>query len=410
MWCLTCQPPGGRKLVFPVTTSERTATREQLLERASALLPVLAERAAEAEELRHIPAATVEDLRDAGLMRIATPARYGGNGAEIDLMFEVAMELGRSCGSTAWCYAVWSIHNWMLGFWPEQAQDEYFAEGPDVLSSSAFAPTGRLEPADGGFRLSGRWGFSSGSDAGTWALLSAMTAEGPRMAIVPRADYEIIDTWFVSGLRGTGSKDIVVEDAFVPAHRVGSIMRQAPTDAAYALHGRDSYRVAPMTLLPFTLCSPLVGIAQGALDEFVRHLKGRTGPGRTAESVALQLRIAESSAEIDAARLLVRTTTRDLIERSSDPAALDELYLATARRNFGFVTRLCLQSTNRLFDASGGNSLYSSQPMQRFHRDVHAGAHQTALYWDTLAEGYGRALLGLPPVDPFASRPHPAGS
>jgi alkylation response protein AidB-like acyl-CoA dehydrogenase len=113
----------GRKAASRVTISEQATSRDELLQRAIALLPVIAERASEAEELRQIPQATIDDLRDAGLMRIATPARYGGHGTEIDLMFEVAMELGRACGSTAWCYAVWSIHNWMLGFWPEETQD-----------------------------------------------------------------------------------------------------------------------------------------------------------------------------------------------------------------------------------------------------------------------------------------------
>jgi 3-hydroxy-9,10-secoandrosta-1,3,5(10)-triene-9,17-dione monooxygenase len=334
-------------------------------------------------------------------MRIPNPRRYGGYETDVDLMFEVAMEIGRACGSTAWCYAVWSIHNWMIGHWPEEAQEEYFSEGPDVLSSSAFAPTGRLQPVEGGFRLSGRWEFSSGCDGASWALLGAMGATGPCMALVPRSDYEIIDTWFVSGLRGTGSKDIVIKDTFVPGHRIGAIMGAVQTDRAFELHGRASYRLPPMSLLPFTLCSPLVGMALGALEEFIERLKGKTGPGRSSESVALHLRIAESSAEIDTARLIVKTTTNQLIERAARGEAPSELEQAATRRNYGYVARLCVQAVNRLFEASGGHALYESQAMQRFHRDVHAGSHQAALYWDSIAEGYGRAALGLPPLDPF---------
>src|SRR5690606_3057091 len=235
-----CSRRKHRRKERRVTTSEQTATREELLDRATALLPALAERAAETEELRQVPPATVSDLRDSGLMRVAPPARYGGHGTDIDVMYEVAMVLGRACGSTAWCYAVWSIHSWMLGLWPQEAQDEVFADGPDLFSSSAFAPTGKLEPAPGGYHLSGRWQFSSGSDAGTWALLNAMTPEGPLMALVPRSDYEIVDTWFVSGLRGTGSKDIVIEDAFVPEHRISTLLVAPRMDEAHALHGRDS--------------------------------------------------------------------------------------------------------------------------------------------------------------------------
>ncbi|HEX5367998.1 MAG TPA: acyl-CoA dehydrogenase family protein, partial [Dehalococcoidia bacterium] len=247
---------------------------------------------------------------------------------------------------------------------------------------------------------SGRWDFSSGCDGGSWAMLGAMGPVGPCMALVPRSDYEIIDTWFVSGLRGTGSKDIEIKEAFVPAHRIGSIMGPV-SDHGYEMHGRASYRLPVMSILPFTLCSPLVGMAQGALDEFIESLKGRTGRGRTAESVAIQLRIAESSAEIDAARLLIKTTSRELIERAANGDLPDEMAQATARRNYGYITKLCLQAVNRLFEASGGHSLYDTQALQRFHRDVHAGSHQVALYWDSIGEAYGRAALGLPPLNPF---------
>jgi len=380
---------------------EQSVRREELLSRTVSLLPAIRDRALETERLRQIPAETVTDLKHAGLLNIPTPQRYGGYEHDIDLMFEVAMTVGQACGSTGWCYSVWSIHNWMLGFWPEQAQDEYFATGPDTLSSSAFAPTGRLTPVDGGFKLSGRWEFSSGSDAATWALLGAMGQTGPCMVLVPREDYEIVDTWFVSGLKGTGSKDIAVEDAFVPGHRIGAIMGDVRGNNAYELHGRDSYRLPPMSLLPFTLCSPIVGMAEGAIEEFTNRLKGKTGQGRTAESVALQLRLAESAAEADAARLLVTTTTRDLIERASRGDFPDELAQATTRRRYSYIAKLCVQSVNRLFEASGGHSLFESEAMQRFHRDIHAGSHQHALYWDNLAEGFGRAALGLPPLNPF---------
>jgi len=386
-----------------MTTADIQASigRTEILQRAAGLAPVLRDRAAEAEQLRQIPPATVQALVEAGLVRVATPARYGGTGHEIDLMFQVAMELGRGCGSTGWCYSVWSVHNWMLGHWPEEAQEEYFAGGPDTLSSSAFAPTGKLEPAAGGYRLSGRWEFSSGADAGIWAMLGAMSPTGPAFALVPRPDYTVIDTWYVAGLCGTGSKDVEVRDVFVPAHRV-ALMESLNTarSPGWALHQRPSYRLPMMCLLPYSLASPLVGIAQGALEAFVGRVTGKSGPGRTADSVALQMRLAESSAEADTARLLVRHNTGELMERAAREEAIDPLDLARYRRDFGYVAKLCVQSVNRLFEASAGHALYASQPMQRFFRDVHAGSHQVALAWDTLAEGYGRAVLGLPPLAP----------
>jgi 3-hydroxy-9,10-secoandrosta-1,3,5(10)-triene-9,17-dione monooxygenase len=369
--------------------------RDQLIGRAVDLLPVLKQRAPGAEKLRQIPAETVRDLKAAGLFQIATPRRFGGNGHEIDLMFDVAMELGRACGSSAWCYAVWSIHNWMLGHWPEQAQAEYFADGPDTLSSSSFSPKGKLDPVDGGYRLSGRWDFSSGSDAATWAILGAIGPHGPVFTIVPRADYEIIDTWFVSGLRGTGSKDIEAKGAFVPAHRVVPFMGPVSALHGWELHQRASYKLPTMALLPFTLTAPVVGIAQGAVDEFTRLMRGKSGPGRTADSVAVQIRLGEATAEVDAAKLLVRHNAAELIERASKDETPSELEQARYRLSYAFAVKLSLQAVNRLFEASGGHSLYDSEAMQRFHRDAHAASHQTALYWDALAEGYGRAALGL---------------
>jgi len=374
---------------------------ETLLQRAADLVPVLKLRARQAEELRHIPEETIRDLRDAGLFDIATPPRFGGSGHEIDLMFRVAMELGRGCGSTGWCYSVMSIHNWMVGHWPMALQEEYFANGPDTLSSSGFAPVGKLTPVDGGFRLSGHWEFSSGADAGTWALLGAMGPKGPSFLMLPRPDYEVLqDTWFVSGMRGTGSKDIVVEDAFVPSYRLCAVADLGPASGMAAVHQRASYRVPAMGMLSYTLCSPLVGIAQGAVDNFIERYMPTRGPGRTAESAAIQNRLAESSVEVDAARLIVLHDTQSIVARAEAGEMLGDFDAAVYRRNVSYVSRLCMSAVDRLFEASGARSLHDSDAMQRFHRDVHAGAHQTALYWDVCAEAYGRAALGLPPLQP----------
>lgn len=372
---------------------------EALLQRAADLVPVLKQRARHAEELRHIPEETISDLKAARLFDIPTPSRFGGSGHEIDLMFRVAMELGRGCGSTAWCYSVISIHNWMLGHWPMAMQEEYFATGPDTISSSSFAPTGKLTPVDGGYRLSGHWEFSSGADAGIWAILGAMTNAGPSFILVPQPDYQVLhDTWHVSGMRGTGSKDIVVEDAFVPPHRILPLSKMGPGSGMAEIHQRLSYRLPGMSMLSYTLASPLVGLGQAAVEDFVARFAGTTGPGRTGESAAIQIRLAGSSVEVDTARLIVEHDTRRLIERAAAGESLNDFDTYTNRRNICYVAHLACSAVDRLFEASGGHSLFDSDAMQRIHRDVHAGAHQTALYWDPVAEAYGRAVLGQPSV------------
>jgi len=369
-----------------------------LLRRASELLPVLRERAARAEQLRRLPPETVKDLVSSGLVRIGTPRRYGGNGLDIDAGHAVVWELGRACGSTAWCCSLWIVHNWWLGHFSERAQDDFFAGGPDTLASTCLNPAGgTAEPVTGGFRVSGRWSFSSGCEASSWGMVSV---SGPgagtlRWLLLPREDYEIVDTWFASGMRGTGSQDIVVRDTFVPAHRVLDPDRAGDTDrTGWVLHQRPSYRVPLRLLVGWDLAAPLVGIAQGAVDEFTARLRGTTGPGRTADSVPLQLRLAEASAQVDAARTIHQRTVRELVDRAAAGETFTELDRARYRRDKAFVARLCVQAVDRLFEGGGARAIVETDPLQRFHRDAHGASHHAALGWDVAAEAYGREALG----------------
>jgi 3-hydroxy-9,10-secoandrosta-1,3,5(10)-triene-9,17-dione monooxygenase len=378
-------------------------TREELLCRAARLVPVLKERAARTEELRQIPDDTVNDLKRSGLIRIGNPQRYGGwDDVDMDAAYEVGWELGRGCGSTAWCYCLWAVHNWWVGHFPEKAQEEYFATGPDTLFSSGLNPAGgKAEPIDGGFQLSGRWSFSSGCDAAGWAMVAVLGPGRPGLTwlLLPRDDYEIVDTWFASGLRGTGSKDIAVKDAFVPAHRTLNPDRAGAEDrTGWELHRRNSYRVPLRCIIGWDLVSPLVGIAQGAVDEFSGRLQGTSGPGRTAESVPVQMRLAEAAAEVDAARTVHAQVIRGLLERASRGEPFTEVDRARSRRDKAYVVKLCVQAVNRLFEASGAHSVLATDPMQRLHRDAHSLSHHAALGWDVAAEQFGRVALGLPPT------------
>jgi 3-hydroxy-9,10-secoandrosta-1,3,5(10)-triene-9,17-dione monooxygenase len=282
----------------------------------------------------------------------------------------------------------------MVGHWPQALQDEYFAMGPDTLACSAFRALGKLEPAEGGYRLSGRWDFSSGCDVASWALLGATLGDEACWAFVPAQDFEIIDTWFVSGLQGSGSKDIEVTEAFVPLHRVVRIgdLAQGKSEG-WRLHQRPSYRLPIFTFLGFALAAPVLGMAQGMVDEFLGILS--RGGGRSADSVALQLQLAESATEVNAARALMRQDMVELCNRRVDEAELSPLDLARFRLDAAYLARLSVQATNRLFQASGGKGLYSSGPLQRFFRDVNAASHHAALSWDGHAETYGRAAIRL---------------
>jgi len=205
---------------------------EELLARAEALVPVLRERAPRAEQLRRLPDETIADLHESGLFRMLQPTRVGGSELPYRALFELTAIIGQGCGSTAWVLANLAAHHWLLGMWHPEAQEEIWGQSPDSLISSALIfPRGRARRVEGGYRLSGRWPFSSGVDPSTWNMFGAVVSDEetgenePRMFLVPASDYSVIDTWQVIGLAGTGSKDVEGADVFVPAYRTLAIER-----------------------------------------------------------------------------------------------------------------------------------------------------------------------------------------
>ncbi len=379
---------------------EAAIARAELLERARDLLPMVLERAEANERLRQVSPDVVEALVGSGLIRAAQPERFGGMGLDFDVTFELGMELSRACGSTGWCYAIWSSHNWLVGMFPLEAQEEYWADGPDTLSSTSFNPArGVVEAADWGYRVSGRWDFSSGCDPATWVMPIGNAPEGPALLMLPRADYRIDDNWFVVGLKGSGSKDIVVDGAFVPRHRAVSMedVREGTTPGR-KIHDTPNYRIPMRSILSYTLAASVLGMAQGGVEAFAENIQGqvsgRTG-GKFTDSAGLQLRLAESDAELRAAEALLKHDCAEIFgkARASEEFSLEER--AKYRRNQAYIARLSVQAIDRVFAASGGRALFESHPLQRFYRDVHAAAHHVSLAWDAPAEQFGKVRLGL---------------
>ena len=368
------------------------ADRAELVRRAKDLVPRIRKLARRTETLRRISDETVQALHAAEGLRAAQPERYGGLGLPFDVVFDVAAELGRGCGSTAWCYSIWASHNWLAGMFPEQAQEEYWANGCNTLSSTSFNPArGRIEQVQGGYRVSGRWDFASGVDTADWMLVVGNSDGVALMLMLPKTDYTVQDTWFVSGLLGTGSKDVVISNAFVPEYRAVPMqdMRDARTPGR-KFHDTANYRIPLRSILSFTLASPVLGMARGALEAFERSRQG-------SEAAGLQMRLAESAAEIAAARALMQADTREIFdraEREEMPTTDDRVRY---RRDQVYVSRLAVRAVNRLFEASGGHSIFATESLQRFHRDIHAATHHASLAWDGVAEQYGRVRLGLEP-------------
>jgi 3-hydroxy-9,10-secoandrosta-1,3,5(10)-triene-9,17-dione monooxygenase len=372
-----------------------SAITDELRRRAAEIAPELAARARDFDDARRVPEDVVDQLVRAGLTDVVNPWRYGGEGA-YDAALAATYELGRGSGSVAWCHAVWTQHNWMLGMWPEEMQAEYFA-GPGTICASAFNPAGATaERVDGGFRLSGQWSFSSGCDNAKWAMLTAFVREREvGFLILPREDWEIVDTWFVSGLKGTGSKDIRVESAFVPEHRVVTQTHLAEPKSAF---DRPDHALPAWPMTGLSLTYAVLGMARGALDAFEGRLRaGATSiaGNRPMDQPTTHLRLSEAAVELDAAEGLCDRSVADMLDharRGDPPTIADRVRYARDRT---YAIRLGLQAVNRLFDASGAGGLYEQAAIQRFHRDAHAGSHHPFHLWDTYALHYGRDRLGL---------------
>jgi 3-hydroxy-9,10-secoandrosta-1,3,5(10)-triene-9,17-dione monooxygenase len=385
---------------------------EELLARAEALVPLLRERALRAEQLRRLPDETIADLHESGLFRILQPARVGGSELPYRALFELTAVIGQGCGSTAWVLGNLAAHHWLLGMWHPEAQDEIWGQSPDSLISSALAfARGRARRVEGGYRLSGRWPFSSGIDPSTWNIFGAIVNDEetgqsePRMFLVPASDYTIIDTWQVIGLAGTGSNDVEVVDVFVPAYRTlsGERIRGGPNRGSEVNPG-TLYKLPAVSLFAFAVAGVSLGIARGAIQNFIETTRTRRSAytGRNiADFTNMQVHLAEAAALADAAEASVLHDC-DEATRITEAGVVPSIeQRARYRRDGAFAATLCTRAVDLLFAATGGNAIYESNPIQRAFRDVHAANAHYMLNWDVNGAIYGRVALGLPPDAPL---------
>jgi 3-hydroxy-9,10-secoandrosta-1,3,5(10)-triene-9,17-dione monooxygenase len=376
-------------------------TAEDLLARARAMIPDLRSRARETEERRRIVDETAEAFCDAGFFRVLQPSRYGGFEMDYGTHTRLAVEIGRACASSAWVLAVLASHSWIVGMFPPEAQDEIWAKEPGALIATSFLPIEpKVEKLDGGLALTGRWKFSSGVDLCRWAILMVPEAT---FAVIPLAEARIEDTWYASGLAGTGSNDIVVEKLFVPEHRVLAIdrLKGSPTPGSKVNPGY-LYRIPLFAAFPFTLIGPALGAARGALDAVVDGLAARKSVTRIklAEQQSVQLRIARVAAQIDTAEASVLHLLEAHNRGAREGRITSPLERVRCRLNLGFAADLCVQAMENLLPLLGGRGLIATDPVQRAWRDVHAVAQHVAMVWDVQAGLYGPVRLGFPCPDP----------
>jgi 3-hydroxy-9,10-secoandrosta-1,3,5(10)-triene-9,17-dione monooxygenase len=378
----------------------------EVLESVRALLPAIAERAQTTDESRQVSEKTIRELVDAGVFRMLQPRRYGGlEGDPVDF-YEVVRAISAVCCSTGWVASVLGVHPWQLALFDRQAQDEVWGEDQDTLVSSAYAPVGRLTPVDGGYRLSGRWSFSSGCGHAGWALLGALVvgAQGRPVdfmtVLVPRSDYRIEDVWDVVGLRGTASNDIVVEPVFVPAHRVIRNYEQAQLKGpGQKVNPGPLYRLPFAAVFTSAITAPVIGAVASGYDSYISLMKERVrlslGGGRFVEDPFAQVAIARAASDLDATLLQMDRNLRELSALAAEGRDIPmELRLRT-RRDQVRGTERAVAAMDLLFKTAGGNSLRRGNPIERAWRDAHAGSVHVANDVERALAMYGRGAFGL---------------
>lgn len=384
-----------------------TSSLALLKERARALVPVLRARASEAERLRRVPDESIADLHRSGIFRMLQPKRVGGGELPYRALVEIGAILAEGCGSTAWVATNLASHHWMLAMWPGQAQDEVWGSSPDDLIGSALVfPGGKAETVEGGYRLSGRWPFSSGIDPSQWNFVGGIVHDArgkpseQRIFLVEAKDYRVIDTWYATGLRGSGSKDIEMSDIFVPEHRTLPLSALVNGAApGWSVNPAPLYRLPVLGLFAFVVSGVSLGLARGAIADFTQSMQARVGTysgRRLADLANLQLKVAEASALADTAEALMLKACDEATRLAEEAIAPTIEQKARWRRDGAYAAGLCTEAVNLLFAATGGGGIYLDQPIQRAFRDAHAANAHYALSWDVNGTQWGRIALGLP--------------
>jgi 3-hydroxy-9,10-secoandrosta-1,3,5(10)-triene-9,17-dione monooxygenase len=379
-----------------------------MIARAKALIPQLRDRASRTEELRRLPPETERDLHESGLFRILQPKRVGGSELDYVALVDCADAIGQADASVAWNFANLASHQWMLGMFDKRAQDLVWNKDANALIASSFIfPAGRARKADGGYVLRGSWPFSSGVESSEWNMLASVVASEDdadgieyRIFLLNKRDYQINDTWNATGLRGTGSNDVLVNDAFVaePMTVAASDLAGGPTSGS-AVNPNALYTLPVFSLFPYVLSGVALGNAQACLDDYVeiaRHRASTYNRAKLADLQSTQIKIAEASAKVDAARMIMRTACIEAMADARRGHIPNMAAKTKLRRDGAYSVNLCTEAVSLLFSASGARGLFTSGALQRQFRDAHAINSHLAFNFDAAGTNYGRVALGLP--------------
>ncbi|MEX2454446.1 MAG: hypothetical protein WD470_07070 [Rhodospirillaceae bacterium] len=390
-------------------------THDELVARARALAPVLADRADATERNRSMLPETLRDLRDAGFFRIMQARGSGGYELGVPTLVEVGMEIARGSASDAWVLGLCSNQNRFIGCYPKEAQDEVYAHsGEDLVTCLVTGPTTTAVKVDGGYRLTGRWPYVSGVDQCTWLLLSAFDPDagdgGARQSLtflVPReALAEVIDDWHVLGLRGTGSKTVVLDDLFVPAYRALNfwLYDDRPPPGAAVNPGPLYQGVPRIAIFSMTVAAPAVGLALAAADALRDRLKARRSPlmaGSAADNVPMQIALGNAIDRANVMRDLLLAAAREFQAQAESGRSFTAEERLRYRLRAAEILRSGAEIVLDVFKASGTGAAFDSNPLQRLVRDALTVRSHVVVDYNSSAENVGRFALGLEPKPPF---------
>lgn len=394
--------PAGQNLY-----SLDSARAQSLLDAARKLGPVLEARLARCDEEHRVPEETIADFHDAGFFRILQSSEYGGYEMDPQVFYAVLLEVAKTCMSSAWVLGVIGVHNWQLNLFDEPAAQEVWGDDTGVLISSSYAPVGQVTRVDGGFRLTGRWSFSSGCEHCDWVFLGAVvpTEDAPwdmlnyRTFLLPRKDYQIVDNWDVIGLKGTGSHDIVVNDAFVPEHRTHRMLED--DGGRKFMHKPPLYRLPFMQVFSRAVSTPTLGATEGALDKFIQVAKTRlAGAIMMHDDPNAKRLAAEVDASVASMKLTLFNNFDELMARARAGEVATLLDRARYRYNTAIVADTCVGLSSRMLKASGSSAIRNASALLKQHHDILASQAHIANVSDPFTVNYGGMLFGQDSTDP----------
>ncbi|MFE9627683.1 acyl-CoA dehydrogenase family protein [Streptomyces sp. NPDC006527] len=380
---------------------QEISSREELIERARALQPLLRTHAQRGEAERAVPAEVVDALTEAGIFRMLTPKRFGGYETDLRTLTEVSEALGEADGATAWTAMIVTVTNWLASLFPDEAQEEVFGADPDARVTGVAAPTGMGRRVPGGWMVTGKWSYNSGAPYATWAAVGALLQDengavvDQALVLIPASELLLEDTWYTAGMKGTASNTLIGRDIMVPDHRVLSV--PAAAQGTYPRSNREEeflYTLPFGSMLLLCLTGPLLGLGKAALDMVTASAGDKplsfTVHGRQADSVGVQIQLAEAALSLRTARLHVLDAVNQI-----DRGDMDYGQRTQVRAQAGYAAQQVLNAINTLLNVHGAGSFAEANPLQRIWRDANVAARHAGLVPTVGYEAYGKMLLAI---------------